>query len=74
MQHAVPAIPFGVVQTAIPTGCPLPVEHCRGILALEVGGYSLLKCPAEQHGRPRVFLLPAIQVAMLVAVGRTGTG
>ena len=67
LQHAIPAIPFGVVETAVPTSCPLPEEHRGSILPLEVGSNGLFKCPAEQHCGPGVFLFPAIQVAMLVA-------
>jgi hypothetical protein len=67
LQHAVPAIALGIVETAFPVSGPLPVEHRGGILPLEVGTHGLLERSAEQHGRPCVFLLPAIEVAMLVA-------
>ena len=67
MQHAVPAVALGIVETAVPVGGPFPVEHRGGILPLEVGSHSLLEGPAKQHGRPGVLLLPAVEVAMLVA-------
>ena len=48
-------------------GRPFPVEHRGGILPLEVGSHGLLERPAKQHGGPGVLLLPAVEVAMLVA-------
>src|ERR1700722_12707392 len=71
LQHAIPAIPLGIVNAAVPMDDPFPVEHRGGILPLEVGCYGLLKCPTKQHGCPGVFLFPAIEIAMLVAA-RTG--
>src|ERR1700682_4044002 len=67
LQHAVPAIPLGVVKTGFAVPGPPAVQHRGGILPLEIGSYGLLERPAKQHGRPGVFLFPAIEVAMLVA-------
>src|ERR1700687_3429528 len=67
LQHAVPAIPLGIVKTGFPVRGPLAVEHRGSILPLEVGSHGLLECSAEQHGGPGVFLFPAIEVTMLVA-------
>src|ERR1700687_4492659 len=67
LQHAVPAIPLGIVKTGFPVRGPLAVEHRGSILPLEVGSYGLFERPAKQHGRPGIFLFPAIEVPMLVA-------
>ena len=67
LQHAVPAIPLGIVEAGVPVRRPFPVEHRGGILSLKVSRHGLLKGPPKQHGRPGVFLFPAVEVAMLVA-------
>jgi len=69
LQHAIPAVAFRIVDLGflLLAGHPFPVEHRRGILALEVGSHRLLEGSSEQHCRPGVLLLPAIEVAMLIA-------
>ena len=59
------------MKTALSVSGPLSVEHRGGILPLEVGSHGLLECPAKYHRGPGVFLLSAVQVAVLVAT-RTG--
>src|SRR4029077_14982413 len=66
-QHPIPAVTLGKMETGFAVRGPLPVENRSGILPLEIGTYSLLKCPPEHHGCPGIFLLPAIEVAMFVA-------
>ena len=33
LQHAIPAVALGIVETAVPVSCPLPVEHRGGIFS-----------------------------------------
>src|ERR1700693_1024182 len=67
LQHAIPAVPLGIVNAAVPVSCPFPEEHRGGILPLEVGCHSLLERPAKQHGCTGVFRFPTVEIPMLVA-------
>jgi hypothetical protein len=67
LQHAVPGIPVRVFETAFAVSRPFPKQHRTRVFAAEVSAQCLLEGSPEQHGGPGVFLLPAFQVAVLVA-------
>src|SRR2546428_10725752 len=60
-----------VLELLILIRLPLLKQGRRRVLVEKVGGQCAFKGAAEEHGCPRVFLLPAIQIAMTVAA-RTG--
>jgi hypothetical protein len=43
-------------------GGPFAKQHCSGVISAEVGGEGLLEGATEQHGCPRVFFFPAVQI------------
>src|SRR5437763_12641028 len=56
-----------VLELLILTGLPFLKQGSRRILPQKEGGQSSFKGAPEEHGRPGVFLLPAIEIAMTVA-------
>src|SRR5207245_9681494 len=66
-----PAIAMRVLRRLILIRLPLLEQGRRRVLLEKVRGQWSFKGAAEEHGCPRVFLLPAIQIAMTVAA-RTG--
>jgi hypothetical protein len=50
LQHAVPAITLGILETDSPVSGPLPVEHRSGILPMETGCHGLFEHPATTSG------------------------
>src|ERR1017187_8585338 len=55
------------MQALILTGRPLGKEQCSGILTAKKGSQRSFEGAAEQHRRPGVLLLPAIEIAMPIA-------
>jgi hypothetical protein len=45
LQHAVPAIPLGIMEIAVSVAGPFLVEHGGGVLPLKVGPDGPLECP-----------------------------
>src|SRR5579864_601347 len=60
LEHLVPAVALGVVQRLVFVLGPLAIKRHGRIFMPEIGAKCLLKGPAEEHGRARVFLLPAV--------------
>src|SRR5205807_1994178 len=56
-----------VLELLILIRLPLLKQGSRRVLAEKVGGQCAFKGAAEEHGCPRVFLLPAIQITMTIA-------
>jgi hypothetical protein len=67
LQHAIPAVAVGIMKISFSIRGPFPVEHGGGILPLEICAHGLFEGPAKHHCGPSVLLLPAVEVAMLVA-------
>ena len=67
LQHAVPAVPLGVVQRLILINGPFSMESGGCIFTPEICSQCLLEGSAEEHGCAGVFLLPTIQIAMTIA-------
>ena len=67
LQHTVPGIAFGILQTLVLTGRPLAKQDSSRVFAEEVGRQGLFEGSAEEHGGPGILLPPAVEVAMPVA-------
>src|SRR5579863_1051853 len=55
------------MQSLVLTCTPFAKQHSGSILAQKVGSDGTLKGPPEKHGGPRIFFLPAIEIAMSIA-------
>ena len=67
MEQPVPGISFPVFERSIAIGTPFLEQHRSRILSCEVGAESLLKAAAKDHGGPRFFLPPAVEIAVAIA-------
>ena len=67
LQHPVPGIAFGILQTLVLTGRPLTKQDGGRVFAEEVGRQGLFEGSAEEHGGPGILLPPAVKVAMSIA-------
>jgi hypothetical protein len=66
-KYTLPVISVGVLQMSTVVHSPLFEQHGSGILALEECRYCLLKTPTETERRPRILLLPTVQIPKAVA-------
>ncbi len=66
LQHAVPGVVAGVGQTHVLARGPLLEQHSRWVFMAEEGSHGLFEGTTKEHGGARVFLLPAVEIAMAI--------
>src|SRR6266581_9359210 len=67
MEEAIPGFSFAVFKWSIAVRFPFLEKHCGAVLATEVSTERLLKAAAKDHCGARLFLPPAIQIAVAIA-------
>jgi hypothetical protein len=74
LQHAVPGVAVRVLQALVLASSPFTEQDRSRVFAKEVSSERLFKSATEEHGGPRVLLLPAVEVAMAIASGTDEVG
>ena len=69
LQHAVPGVAVGVLQSAVLVDGPLAKQGRGGVFVSKESPERVFEGPAEQHGGASVFFLPAVKVAVAIAAG-----
>src|SRR6267154_1808282 len=69
VKEPIPGLPLFVFKRNIAVRIPFFEECSSAILLTEIRTQSLFKTATEDHRRPRLFFLPAIQVAVTIAAG-----
>src|SRR5712692_2463258 len=69
VEEAVPGLSFAVFKRSIAVWFPFLEKHSGAILLTKVGTQGFFKAATEDHGCPRLFFPPPVQVTVAIAAG-----
>ena len=66
LEHPIPGVTIGKLEALILAGRPLAKQDVARVFASKVCGQSQFEGASEEHCRPCVLLLPAVEIAVAI--------